>query len=666
MDLRARIEDLRNKIRYHNHRYYILDDPEISDAEYDRLIRELESLEQDNPRLVTPDSPTQRIAVEPAKEFPKAPHFPPMLSLANAADENEVLEFDKRVKKKLLDIGILEYIVEPKLDGLAVELIYEDGSLSVGSTRGDGEVGENITQNLKTIKSIPLVLLPPENVTYPHRIAVRGEVIMEKTDFDELNAQRARQDEPLFANPRNAAAGSARQLDSRITAQRQLDAFFYGVGDCAELPCDTHYDVVTFLKNAGLKVNPNISLCSDIEDAIAVCKDIEFRRNEFPYEIDGAVIKVNCLEYQNRLGSLSKSPRWAVAYKFAPQQETTVVRNIIVQVGRTGALTPVALLKPVKVAGVEIRRATLHNQDEIDNKDIRIGDTVIVQRAGDVIPEVVKVITAERKGTEKKFSMPESCPVCGCKIVKSQKEVVSRCPNQTCPAIIKENIKHFVSRRAMNIEGLGVKMINQIVEKNIVKTVADLYYISCDEWKNLDRMAEKSARNIVDAIEKSKQAGLERLVFALGIRHVGEHTASIVVQNLKSIDGIKNASKETLLSIHEIGPEVAESITDFFNQETTINIIDRLSNAGISMDPVKVQKGEQLAGKTFVFTGTLKDFSRTEAAKRVELRGGKISSSITGKTDYVVAGENSGSKYAKAQTLGITIIDEEGFKQLIS
>jgi DNA ligase (NAD+) len=666
MSVKSQIEDLRKKLHYHNYLYYVLNEPEIYDAEYDSLLRALESLEHEHPELITPDSPTQRVGAEPAKSFSTVTHKNPMLSLSNAADETEVREFDERIKNRLKTESDIQYVVEPKLDGLAVEIIYEDGKLTVGSTRGDGIRGENVTQNLKTIKSIPLVLLPRTDIPAPYRFEARGEVIMERKYFDELNRKRADQGEPFFANPRNSAAGSVRQLDPRITAQRRLDVFFYGLGDETGTDVRTHFEILNAFKLWGLKINPHTELCKNIDAAISVCEKIEQARNTFPYDIDGAVIKVNSLKLQKRLGAVSRSPRWAIAYKFTPQQETTVVNEIIVQVGRTGALTPVAVLEPVKIAGVEIQRATLHNQEEINKKDIRIGDTVIVQRAGDVIPEVVKVIKSKRTGKEKRFIMPDTCPECGVKVIKLEKEALYRCVNLKCSAIVKESIKHFASRRAMNIEGLGDKLVNQIVEKGIVQNMADLYYLPLQKWQNLERMAYKSAKNIVDEIEKSKQAGLERLIFALGIRHVGEHTAKILVEHFGCIEKIQRAAKDDLLQIREIGPEVADSITEFFNQQSNTFMLNRLKQAGISTAPQSVYAEKKLEGKTFVFTGTLKGFSRSEAERRVESMGGKSSSSVTSKTDFVVAGESPGSKIEKAKKLGVKIINEDEFTSLLT
>jgi DNA ligase (NAD+) len=576
----------------------------------------------------------------------------------------ELREFDERVKRFLKTNADIDYVVEPKLDGLAVELIYENGKFGQGSTRGDGFTGEDITQNLRTIKSLPLALISQDRIQIPPRIDVRGEVIMQIKDFEKLNNKRAEAGEPLFANPRNAAAGSVRQLDSRITAQRPLDFYCYGVAAVEGFSITNQFDILQALKSWGFKINPHIRKCKAIDEAILACRDIEEKRESLPYEIDGAVIKVNSFDLQGKLGAIAKSPRWAIAFKFTPHQETTVIEDIQVQVGRTGAVTPVAILRPVHVGGVVVRHATLHNQDEIDRKDIRIGDTVIIQRAGDVIPQVVKVITDKRLGKEIKFTMPDICPVCGSKIVRSKEEAVYRCSGDQCIAKLKEHIKHFASKRAMDIDGLGKKLVEQIVDKGLVKNVADLYHIPHEAWSELERMADKSAHNIVDAIEKSKHAGLERLIYALGIRHVGEHVAKILVSELKSLSQILDASKEALMEINEIGPEVAESIVQFFSEKTNRVVLEQLQKSGVSIEPKLTPKTGTLSGKTFIFTGTLEHYTRDEAEKIVQAQGGHIVSSVSKKTNYVVVGKDPGSKLDKAKKLGIRIIDEIEFNKL--
>jgi len=665
MSFKEQIDELRRVIQHHNYRYHVLDDPEISDAEYDRLMRQLETLEQQHPEFITPDSPTQRVGAEPLKAFSSVTHTLPMLSLTNAMSEEEVRDFDERVKRFFKTDSDIEYIVEPKLDGLAVEIIYEDGIFILGATRGDGFTGEDISQNLRTIKSLPLILLHQGSAPLPDRIEVRGEVIIGIKDFKKLNNKRAEAGEPLFANPRNAAAGSVRQLDSRITAQRPLDFYCYGVGSVEGMPLRSQWEMLQDLKSWGLKVNPHIKKCMTIYEAILACKEIEAQRESLPYEIDGAVIKVNSIDLQARLGTISKSPRWAIAFKFTPHQETTVIEDIKVQVGRTGAMTPVAILRPVRVGGVVVSHATLHNQDEIERKDIRIGDTVVVQRAGDVIPQVVKVITARRTGKENKFMMPDRCPVCGSEVVRSKEEAIYRCTGDQCIAKLKERICHFSSKRAMDIDGLGEKLVEQIVDNGLVKNVSDLYHIPHEAWADLERMADKSAQNIVDAIKKSKHAGLERLIYALGIRHVGEHVAKVLVSSLKNLRQIEKATKEELMEINEIGPEVAESIVQFFSQEVNISMLEQLQKAGVSIEPKLTSKAGKFSGKTFVFTGTLENFTRDEADKIVQSQGGKIASTISSKTDYVVAGKDPGSKYDKAKKIGITIISEIEFNRLL-
>ena len=558
------LASLREKINYHNYRYYVLDDPELSDAAFDRLFRELENLEREYPELLTEDSPTQRVGAPPLKAFETAGHVLPMLSLANCFNREEVEEFDQRIKRFLKMTGDVEYVVEAKLDGVAVELVYQMGKFVVGSTRGDGTVGEDVTLNLKTIRSIPLQLLSTKDGVVPERLSVRGEVFLGKNEFKLLNQQREKQGESPFANPRNAAAGSLRQLDSKITATRPLDIFCHGVGDVTGISYQTHWDVLDSFSNLGLKVSPLRYKCKSIKEVIFRYEEIQRVRNDLNYEIDGAVVKVNHCNLQERLGNISRSPRWAIAYKFEAHQEVTTIKEIIVQVGRTGALTPVAVMEPVKVGGVEVSRATLHNQDEIDKKDVRIGDTVVIQRAGDVIPEVVKVVTSKRTGSEKKFVIPETCPVCGAEVIKSEEEAVSRCLGLSCPAKLKESLKHFASKGAMDIDGLGDKIVNQLVERGLVKDISDLYFISIEDLVQMERMADKSAQNLLEAIGKSKEAGLARLIYALGIRHCGERTSKVLVSNLGTLEGIMKAHETTLLEIKEIGPEIARSIVQFF------------------------------------------------------------------------------------------------------
>lgn len=659
-EARRRIEELRELIRYHNYRYYVLDSPEISDAEYDRLFRELQELEEKFPEFVTPDSPTQRVGAQPAEEFGTVPHTIPMLSLDNAMDEEEVREFDERVKRFLGTDEDIEYVAEPKLDGLGVELVYERGKLVVGSTRGDGFVGEDVTQNLRTIRAVPLVLLgdPPE------RLEVRGEVIMHIEDFRELNRRRAEEGEPPFANPRNAAAGSVRQLDPRITASRPLDIFFYGVGQVVGREFSTHWEVLQALRSWGLRTNPLNRLCRNVDEAVDYYRELLKIREELPYEADGIVIKVNRLDLQRRLGEKARSPRWAIAYKFPPRQATTVIKDIVVQVGRTGVLTPVAIMEPVHVGGVEVKRATLHNQDEIDKKDVRIGDTVIVQRAGDVIPEVVAVVKERRTGKERPFRMPERCPVCGAKVVRLPDEAAHRCTNSACPAQVKERIRYFASKNAMDIEGLGVKLVAQLVDRGLVKDVGDLYFLTKEQLASLDRMAEKSAENLLEALERSKEREPARVLCALGIRHVGEHVARVLMDHFGSIDRLAKASADELESVPGIGPEVAGSVVDFFSHEENMRVLEKLKRAGLKFE-VEKEAARPLSGKKFVFTGTLSSMTRSEAEELIRKLGGEASSSVSRRTDYVVVGENPGSKLERARQLGVKTITEEEFLRMV-
>jgi len=660
--LKKRVEKLREEIEYHNYRYYVLDQPEIPDAQYDRLMRELEKIEEEYPELRSPNSPTQRVGAPPLEEFEIVRHSIPMLSLANAFDESEARDFDKRVKKILGSSSDISYVAEPKLDGLAVELVYERGHFVVGSTRGDGVNGENITQNLRTIKTIPLQLIRKE-IPVPERLEVRGEVIIQLDKFKALNRKREEMGEPHFANPRNAAAGSVRQLDSKITSERPLEIYCYGLGEIRGGTFKTHWEILQTFPKWGLRTNPHIQKCQNIDEILEYYHGMNEKREKLPYEIDGIVIKVDRLDLQTRLGEISRSPRWALAFKFQPKQETTKILNIVVQVGRTGALTPVAVMEPVQVGGVEVSRATLHNQDEVNKKDVRIGDTVIIQRAGDVIPEVVQVITSKRTGSEKKFKMPSKCPVCGAEVVRE--EAIHRCIGLDCSAQLKGRIKHFASKRAMDIEGLGVKLIDQLVEKGLVKDVADLYYIKKEELIALERMAEKSAQNIIDAIETSKTKPLSKFLYALGIRHVGETTAEDLAHHFPRLDDFFNLSEENLMEVEGIGPEVAASVHQFFRDKKNKESIDRLKKAGVKVIEPKTKEKGKLAGKVFVFTGALQGFERDEARNLVESLGGMTASSVSKKVDFVVIGEDPGSKFDKAKELGIKILTEEEFKKMI-
>lgn len=662
---KAKIGKLREEINFHNYRYYVLDNPVISDAQYDQLMRELEDRERKFPHLVTPTSPTQRVGAPPLEKFEEARHTLPMLSLANAFDEEEVREFDTRVKRFLEIAKDIEYSAELKVDGVAVELSFQDGRFIAGSTRGDGFVGENVTQNLRTVKTIPLTLIRGKESPLPSRLEVRGEVYLPIKAFQELNIKRERSGEPPFANPRNAAAGSLRQLDSSITAQRPLDIFCYGVGQLSGRSFETHWETLEALGHWGFKVNPHRKRCRRIEEALEYYREMDELREKLPYEIDGVVIKVNSLRLQETLGTIARSPRWALAFKFKPKQVTTKIRDIVVQVGRTGALTPTAVMDPVRVGGVEISRATLHNQDEIDKKDVRIGDTVVVQRAGDVIPEVVRVIPEKRTGKEKKFRLPAKCPVCGSEVFKPEGEAVARCTGIACPAQLKESLIHFSSRGAMNIDGLGEKIIDQLVDRGLVKDYADLYALTMEGLLTLERMGEKLAGNILTSILNSKKTSLDRLIYALGIRHVGEHMAKLLACEFPTLEELSKTPEEKLMSIREVGPQVAKSICKFFQQKNNLRVIQKLKELGVKHPPPSQRLRKKFEGQTFVFTGALKTMSREEAESRVESLGGRASSSVSKKTDFVVVGDEPGSKYEKAKALGVKILSEEEFLKIL-
>ena len=658
------IEDLREKVRCHDYRYYVLNEPEISDAEYDKLMRRLEQLEGQFPGLLTSDSPTQRVGAAPREEFGTVRHSIPMLSLANASEEIEVYDFDGRVRRALNGDGYT-YMAEPKIDGLAVEIVYESGTLQVGATRGDGEVGENVTKNLKTIRSLPL-RLREEEFPAPQLIEIRGEVYMAKDEFRRLNKEREKNGDPLFANPRNAAVGSLRQLDPKITAARPLRVFFYGTGRVEGKQFQSHQELLQTLSRWGFTVNPHVQLCSSIEDGIAYFNHISEIREELDYEIDGVVFKVNELEYQRRLGEISRSPRWALAYKFPSIQATTRIKDIQVQVGRTGALTPVALLDTVRVGGVRVSRATLHNQDEIDKKDVRVGDTVLVQRAGDVIPEVVKVMEEERTGNEKKYKFPAHCPVCGTTVSQPPGEAVARCPNISCPARLKESIKHFSSKQALDIEGLGDKIVETLVDRGMINSIVELYQLEKEDFLQLEGFAEKSAQNMIDALEKSKRTSLDRLLYGLGIRHVGQHLAKVLAGHYADIASLSEAFEGQLVLIPEIGPEVAANIRDFFTRAENLNVIGELEQLGIRYEKREEVGEGKLKGMSFVFTGELDHFTRDEAKRLVEKEGARVLSSVSRRTHYVVAGKNPGSKVDKARAYGVQIMSEDEFIRLIS
>lgn len=658
------INKLREEINYHNYLYYVLDSPEISDAEYDRLMRELVELEHSHPELVAPDSPTQRVGAAPLKEFKSVSHTIPMLSLSNTETEEETVEFDRRIRRFLHvpEDQPIEYVAETKLDGLAVEVVYEHGRFAVGSTRGDGFTGEDVTSNLRTIKTMPLNLIR-KHADVPDRLEVRGEVFMKLEDFREMNREREESGGSIFANPRNAAAGSLRQIDPKITSRRPLDIFFYGTGEVSGRSFETHWDVLSMLRSWGLKTNPLNNVCQGIQEVINYYRKIEGMRDTLGYEIDGVVVKVNSIHLQERLGNVARSPRWAIAYKFEPRQGTTRILDIQAHVGRTGILTPVAIMEPVRIGGVTVSRSTLHNQDEVDRKDVRIGDWVLVQRAGDVIPEVVKVIETRRTGAEVPFRIPDKCPVCGSDVMKE--DVYYRCTGINCPAQLKERIRHFASRRAMDIEGLGEKLTEQLVDKGLVKKLSDIYYLTKDQVAALDRMAEKSAGNVTEAIDASKARELSRVIFALGIRHVGEQLGKIIARSLGTIEAVMTAGVEELTAVETIGPEIAQSVVSFFSQECNRREIERLKEAGVNFTPAVSKKEGKLGGKVFVLTGSLKSFTRDEAKGRIESLGGHVSSAVSRNTDFVVAGDEPGSKVRKAAELGVKIINEDEFLRML-
>lgn len=661
------IEQLRQELHSHNYRYYVLDDPQITDAEYDQLLRRLQELEATYPESIRPDSPTQRVGAAPLEAFATVLHSLPMLSLDNAFSPEEIRDFDARVRRQLGQTTAIAYVAEPKIDGLAVELVYENGLLSQGSTRGDGVRGEEITQNLRTIKTIPLRLSADADAPLPQRLEVRGEVYMTKRDFQRLNARREEEGEPTFANPRNASAGSLRQLDPRITASRPLNIFCYGLGRGDGMAFDTHWEVLQVLARWGFKINPLCERCQGLDAALAYYERLRDRRDELPYEIDGVVFKVDSLTLQQALGTRSRSPRWAIAYKFAPKQAVTRIREIAVQVGRTGALTPVALLDPVQVAGVEVSRASLHNPDEVARKDARAGDWVVVQRAGDVIPEIVEVLKERRSGGEKPFEMPTQCPICGSAVVRLQDEVVPRCVGLVCPAKLKESIVHFASKRGMDIEGLGDKMVNQLVERGVVKDVGDLYFLTKDDLLKLDRLADKSATNLITALERSKEATLPRLLYALGIRHVGEHVADVLARVYPGWQELQCATYDELQSIHEIGPRIAQSLVTFFQDTGNQAVLEKLQRGGLRLTAPTCPTVEQsMRGQTLVFTGELQTLTRAEAKRLVEVRGARVTSSVSRNTNYVVAGADPGSKLEQARKLGVPVLTEEEFKALLS
>ena len=659
-----RAAKLREQIDYHTYRYYVLDDPVVSDAEYDRLLRELQELETEFPDLIGPDSPTQRVGAKPLKAFGEITHALPMLSLDNAFSDRELAEFDRRVRERL-GVEEVAYVAEPKLDGLAVSLRYEHGLLVSGATRGDGLTGEDITANVRTIPSVPLKLIAHG---YPSVLEVRGEVFMSHAGFRELNERTLAKGGKPFVNPRNAAAGSVRQLDPRVTAARPLEIFYYGVGEVrgAALP-DRHSKILEALREWGLRVSKAVAVVKGLKACEAFYRRMEKARNQLPFDIDGVVFKVDRLDFQDTLGFVARAPRWAIARKFPAQEETTVVQSIEVQVGRTGALTPVARLEPVFVGGVTVTNATLHNEDEVHRKDVRVGDTVIVRRAGDVIPEVVGVIKERRSPKARSFKMPSRCPVCGSAIERAEGEAVSRCSGGLyCPAQRRQAIRHFASRRAMDIEGLGDKLVEQLVDKKLVNDVADLYSLSREQLAGLERMGEKSADNVIAALEKSKQTTLARFLYALGIREVGEATAKVLAESYGDFAPLREASLEELQQLPDIGPVVAQHIVTFFQQPHNQEVIDKLLTAGISWRKSKAAKRQPLVGQTFVLTGTLQGMTRGEAKSALEALGARVSGSVSKKTSYVVVGSDPGSKLQKAHQLDVPVLDEADLQAILA
>ncbi|KAB0672101.1 NAD-dependent DNA ligase LigA [Oryzomonas sagensis] len=662
--VRARAEELRRLLEHHNRMYYVLDAPEVTDADYDALFRELQAIEEQYPGLVTPESPTQRVGGAALDKFSPLPHRLLMLSLENATNEEEIREFDQRVKKILAlpaeaEVG---YVCEPKMDGLAVELVYENGALAVASTRGDGLTGEDVTANIRTIRSLPLRLSGKDA---PRLLEVRGEVYLSLEAFQHINREKEENGEPPFANPRNAAAGSLRQLDPRITARRPLSLFCYAPGVSEGTAFDSQQEFFAVIGAKGLPVNPLVRQVTGIEAAVAYYREMQERRESLPYEIDGTVIKVDSYALQRELGEKSRSPRWAIACKFPPRQAETVVEDIVPSVGRTGVITPVAHLRPVVVSGVTVARATLHNWDEIAAKDIRIGDAVLVERAGDVIPAVVRVLTEKRTGRERPLPPPQTCPECGSEVVRIADEVAVRCMGLSCPPQIRESIIHFASRNAMDIEGLGEKFIEQLLSLGLVHNVADIYRLTRDDFMRFERMGDKLAGNLLAAIDNSKQRELGRFIFALGIRHVGERTAKTLAQSYGSLENLEQATIEELTGIRDIGATVAQSIRTFFDNRDNVAVVRRLQEAGVAPTAEEKRVGGRLSGKSFVFTGGLARFTRDQARRIVEDEGGHVVGSVSRKTDYVVAGEEPGSKLDKARELGVAVLSEAQFSELV-
>lgn len=659
MEINKRIDELIDLINHHNHKYYIEDSPEISDYEYDKLIKELIELEEENPQYKREDSPAQRVGGKPLSKFNQVIHKMPMLSLSNAYSENDLREFDRKTRE-ISNINI-EYVVEFKIDGLSVGLTYKDGKFVQGATRGDGVLGEDVTQNLKTIKTIPLKLIEKDT------LGVRGEVYIPRKQFEKLNEKQEEQGLSLFANPRNAAAGSLRQLDSKITSQRPLNIFIFNLEYIDNKEFKTHSESLEYLTNLGFTVSPNYEVCKSIDEVIDYIKYWTDNRQNLDFDIDGMVIKVNNLSQREEMGYTAKSPRWAIAYKFPAERKETKVKDIIVEVGRTGTITPTAILEPVRLAGSTVSRATLHNADYVREKDIKIGDTVIVQKAGDIIPQVVEVVFEKRTGDENEFKMPEVCPVCGEPTMRVEGEAAVKCINMLCPAQIRRGIIHFVSRDAMNIEGLGESIVSLLLNQNIIKDVADLYYIKKDQLINLERMGDKSAQNLINSIEKSKNNDLSRLIHGLGIKFIGSKGAKILANNFKDIDNISKSNIDDLINLDEFGKTMAESVVEFFKEEKNLNIIKKLKDVGVNTKSLKVEENDLVKvfeGMKIVITGTLPTLKRNDAKDIIEKLGAKATSSVSKSTTFVLAGEEAGSKLEKANDLGIKVIDEEKFIEL--
>lgn len=653
-----KIKQLREDIKYHEKKYYVDNDPQISDYEFDLLVKELEKLESQFPQLITPESPTQRVGEQPIEGFASIAHRTPMLSLDNCYSVEELREFEERIKR-LLPSQKIEYVAELKIDGLGISVVYRERKYAQAVTRGDGFRGDDVTSNVKTIRSLPL------EIDNPRQVEVRGEIYLPFASFNKINKEREGQEEPLFANPRNAAAGSLRLLNPKQVASRRLDAFIYAIFiDGKEQ--ESQWDNIQMLRRLGFKTNPFSYLFSSLDEVISFWEEWTEKRDSLDYDVDGVVIKVNSTIQRNILGSTAKFPRWAISFKFPARQATTKIEDIVIQVGRTGALTPVAILEPVKLSGTTISRSTLHNEEEIKRKDIRVGDYVLIERSGDVIPKVVSVIKERRTGKERRFSFPTRCPVCGSSTFRPEGEAISRCTNPSCPAKLRESLLHFASRRAMNIEGLGDSLVDQLLAKNMIKNIPDLYSLKYEGLVKLERMGPKSSENLLDEIEKSKKRNVDRLIFALGIRFVGERTAQTLASYFQGLDNLARADYEDLIQVEDVGPKVAESIVFFFKQPENADLVKKLKEAGLNFTSKKEKEAKKpLAGLTFVLTGKLNTLTREEAAEKIEKKGGKVSSSVSSKTNYVVAGETPGSKLNRAQSLGIPVVDEKEFLKLI-